>query len=106
MSAEENFQDFVREGVYADGTSMPSAEKPFVVSVGDFDGLGGAFGYAGNKYGWMVEVEPANASDYGVKHTWPGRFHHEAVAVRAVASKKTSRLFRVRSPRWSPLQVR
>ena len=88
MSAEENFQDFVPEGVYADGTSMPNSAKPFIIKANDFEGLGGAFGYAGNKYGWMVEVDPANPSDYGVKHTWLGRFRHEAVAVRAVENKR------------------
>ncbi|MDB9528982.1 DUF839 domain-containing protein [Oscillatoria sp. CS-180] len=88
MSAEENFQNFVPEPVYADGTSLPISEKPFVVSTEDLDGLGSAFGYTGNKYGWMVEVDPANPDDYGVKHTWLGRFRHEAVAVRAVENKK------------------
>lgn len=88
MSAEENFQSFVPEPVYADGTAFPAAEKPFVIDVDGFDGLGSAFGYAGNKYGWMVEIDPANPNDYGVKHTWLGRFRHEAVAVRAVANQK------------------
>lgn len=88
MSAEENFQSFVPEVVNADGTSMAPSERPFVFEVDDFDGLGSAFDYAGNKYGWMVEVDPANSEDYGVKHTWLGRFRHEAVAVRAVESKK------------------
>jgi secreted PhoX family phosphatase len=85
MSAEENFQDFVPEPVYADGTSMAPATQPFNANL---DGLGSLFGYAGNKYGWMVEVDPANPDDYGVKHTWLGRFRHEAVAVRAVANQK------------------
>ncbi|MEL6400934.1 MAG: alkaline phosphatase PhoX [Cyanobacteria bacterium J06607_6] len=88
MSAEENFQNYVPEPVYSDGTSLPIDTKPFVVSADGFDGLGSGFGYAGNKYGWMVEVDPANPSDYGVKHTWLGRFRHEAVAVRAVADRK------------------
>lgn len=85
MSAEENFQDFVPEAVYADGTSMAPATQPFNLAL---DGLGSVFGYAGNKYGWMVEVDPANPNDYGVKHTWLGRFRHEAVAVRAVPNQK------------------
>jgi secreted PhoX family phosphatase len=87
MSAEENFQDFVPEGVHADGTSLAPEKKPFFINPDGFDGLGTALGYAGNKYGWMVEVDPANASDYGTKHTWLGRFRHEAVGVRAVAGK-------------------
>ncbi|NEQ43889.1 MAG: DUF839 domain-containing protein [Leptolyngbya sp. SIOISBB] len=88
LSAEENFQNYVPEPVFADGTSMPTSQKPFVVEVDDFDGLGGVFGYAGNKYGWMVEVDPANPDDYGVKHTWLGRYRHEAVAIRAVENQK------------------
>jgi secreted PhoX family phosphatase len=87
LSAEENFQDFVPEPVYPDGTSFAPAEKPFFVSDEEMLGLGSALGYAGNKYGWMVEVDPANPNDYGIKHTWLGRFRHEAVAVRAVAGK-------------------
>ena len=85
MSAEENFQDTVLEHVYADGTSMDPSEHAFNI---DLEGIGSALGYAGNKYGWMVEVDPANPDDYGVKHSWLGRFRHEAVAVRAVANQK------------------
>jgi secreted PhoX family phosphatase len=85
MSAEENFQDTVIEPVYADGTAMDPGMQPF--SMGSL-AFGSALGYAGNKYGWMVEVDPANPNDYGTKHTWLGRFRHEAVAVRAVSGKK------------------
>jgi secreted PhoX family phosphatase len=46
------------------------------------------FGLAANKYGWIVEVDPANPNDYGTKHTWIGRYRHEGVGVRAVAGKK------------------
>jgi len=88
FSAEENFQDFVPEPVFADGTSMSPSKKPFVINPDGFDGLGSIFGYAGNKYGWMVEVDPANPNDYGTKHTWLGRFRHEAVAFYAVAGKQ------------------
>jgi secreted PhoX family phosphatase len=85
MSAEENFQDTVIESVYADGTAMDPSMQPFSMSDLAF---GSALGYAGNKYGWMVEVDPANPNDYGTKHTWLGRFRHEAVAVRAVSGKQ------------------
>ncbi len=88
FSAEENFQNFVPEPVNADGTSMPPAKKMFSSNAEEIVGLGNAFGLAGNKYGWMVEVDPANPSDYGTKHTWLGRYRHEAVGVRAVAGKK------------------
>lgn len=79
FSAEENFQNYVPEAVMADGTSFP----PFVEPVTLGGGAGNPFGLAGNKYGWMVEVDPANPNDYGTKHTWLGRFRHEAVAIRA-----------------------
>ena len=35
----------------------------------------------------MVEIDPANPNDYGTKHTWLGRYRHEAFAIRAVADK-------------------
>jgi uncharacterized protein len=87
LSAEENFQDFVPEAVNADGTSLPPSEKPFSLSETEISGPSNVFGLAGNKYGWMVEIDPANPNDYGTKHTWLGRFRHEAVAIRAVAGK-------------------
>lgn len=88
FSAEENFQSFVPEDVNADGTSMSPTKKTFSISSEEVTGLSNVFGMAGNKYGWMVEVDPANPSDYGTKHTWLGRFRHEAVAVNAVAGRK------------------
>ncbi|HEY9698865.1 MAG TPA: alkaline phosphatase PhoX [Trichocoleus sp.] len=88
FSAEENYQSYVPEAVYADGTSLNPSKKPFNMDAEEITGLGNALGLAGNKYGWMVEVDPANPDDYGTKHTWLGRFRHEAVGVRAVAGKK------------------
>ncbi len=88
LSAEENFQDQVPEGVKADGSSLDPGEKPFEIGDEDLYGIGNVFGLAGNKYGWMVEVDPANPDDYGTKHTWLGRFRHEAVAVRVVPNRK------------------
>ena len=88
LSAEENFQEQVPEPVMADGSSMKPDSTPFVLTDQKVDGRGNPFGLAGNKYGWMVEVDPANAQDYGTKHTWLGRYRHEAVAVRAVKGKK------------------
>jgi len=88
FSAEENFQNFVPEPVYADGTSLPPSKKTFTIDDEEVSGLGNAFGLSGNKYGWMVELDPSNPNDYGTKHTWLGRYRHEAVGVRAVAGKK------------------
>jgi len=88
FSAEENYQDFVPEPVMPDGTSLSPSKKKFIKNDGgDLIGAANVFGLAGNKYGWMVELDPANANDYGTKHTWLGRFRHEAVGIRAEAGK-------------------
>ncbi len=87
LSAEENFQDQVTEAVYADGSSLDPAARPFAINKFSLSGLGNVFGLAGNKYGWMVEVDPSNPNDYGRKHTGLGRFRHEAVAIRAETGK-------------------
>ena len=87
MSAEENIQDQVPEEVMADGSSFTPSAKRFIIDDKDVDGRANVFGLAGNKYGWMVEVDPANPQDYGTKHTWLGRYRHEAFGIRAEAGK-------------------
>lgn len=87
LSAEENIQDQVPEAVMADGSSLSPSETPFIISAEEVNGRANVFGLAGNKYGWMVEIDPANADDYGTKHTWLGRYRHEAFGIRAVAEK-------------------
>ena len=87
FSAEENIQNLVPEPVFADGTSFDPGKKNFYMDTEEIGGLGNVFGLAGNKYGWMVEVDPANPIDYGTKHTWLGRYRHEAVGIRVVAGK-------------------
>ncbi len=87
LSAEENFQDQVPEAVMADGSSLNPGEAPFLISAKEVNGRANVFGLAGNKYGWMVEIDPANPNDYGTKHTWLGRYRHEAFGIRAVAGK-------------------
>ena len=87
FSAEENFQDFVPEPVMPDGTSLDPSKKKFIKDSGDLNGVANVLGLAGNKYGWMVEIDPANPEDYGTKHTWLGRYRHEAVGIRAEADK-------------------
>ena len=88
FSAEENFQTHVIEAVYSDGTSVdPTQGNSVFIGQKGVVGLGSAFGLAGNKYGWMVEVDPANPDDYGTKHTWLGRYRHEAVGIRVEANK-------------------
>ncbi|MEB3175049.1 MAG: alkaline phosphatase PhoX, partial [Cyanobacteriota bacterium] len=87
LSAEENFQDQTPEAVYSDGSAANPEALPFKLTEKRLEGLGNVFGLAGNKYGWMVEIDPANPQDYGQKHTWLGRFRHEAVSVRAEAGR-------------------
>jgi secreted PhoX family phosphatase len=87
MSAEENFQDQVHEPVMPDGSAFNPSAMPFFINDVIVAGRGNPLGLAGNKYGYMVEVDPANPQDYGTKHTWLGRFRHEAVAVNAMSGK-------------------
>ena len=87
MSAEENFQDQVPEEVMADGSSFTPSAKRFILTDTEVNGRANVFGLAGNKYGWMVEIDPANPKDYGRKHTWLGRYRHEAFGIRAEAGK-------------------
>ena len=87
LSAEENFQDQVPEPVMADGSSLNPSQTPFLISASQVEGRANVFGLAGNKYGWMVEIDPANGKDYGTKHTWLGRYRHEAFGIRAVADQ-------------------
>ncbi|MGA1621710.1 MAG: PhoX family protein, partial [Synechocystis sp.] len=83
LSAEENFQDQVPEAVYADGSAADPGLCPLELSEFSLAGQGNVFGLAGNKYGWMVEIDPTDPQDYGTKHSYLGRFRHEAVAIRA-----------------------
>lgn len=87
LSAEENYQAQVPEPVHADGTSFAPSERTLVVGDEDIEGQGNVLGLAGNKYGWIVEIDPANANDYGTKHSWLGRYRHEAVGIRVEAGQ-------------------
>ena len=78
FSAEENYQSQVPEPVMADGSALDPAKTPFVLTEKDIKGQGNPLGLAGNKYGWMVEVDPTNPQDDGTKHSWLGRYRHEA----------------------------
>lgn len=90
LSAEENTQNQVPEQVYSDGSSFAPSAKKFNISDDEITGQGNVLGLAGNKYGWIVEVDPANPKDYGTKHTWLGRYRHEAVAIRAEVGKQVA----------------
>jgi secreted PhoX family phosphatase len=87
LSAEENVQSHVCEEVFADGSSPHPSRLPFRWDGRRLEGLGNPFGLAGNKYGWVVELDPRRPERPAVKHSWLGRFRHEAVAVRAEADR-------------------
>jgi uncharacterized protein len=87
LSAEENYQSQVPEAVFADGSAAPPSTLPFVCRATTLAGLGNPYGLAGNKYGWMVEIDPKDPAAPVRKHSALGRFRHEAVAVRAVAGE-------------------
>jgi uncharacterized protein len=83
LSAEENFQGSttffigVQEGVLPNGSQ-----------TGYIPGTSGAeFGLVGEKYGWVVEIDPRNPESRGKKHTALGRFRHENVAMRVKRGK-------------------
>lgn len=84
MSAEENFQadsDFfvgVTEPVKPDGTQLEYTEGT----------TGAEFGLVGEKYGWMVEIDPDRPDFRPRKHTALGRFRHENITMRVEAGKK------------------
>ncbi|MBW4563536.1 MAG: PhoX family phosphatase [Mojavia pulchra JT2-VF2] len=80
LSAEENFQNSVgvTEAVKSDGTQVGYTN----------DSTGKTFGLVGEKYGWIVEIDPAVPNFRPRKHTWLGRYHHENVAMRVEAGKK------------------
>lgn len=88
MSAEENFQVFgnigVQESVLPNGTQtgFPPVSATTPRTTAD------TFGLHGEKYGWMVEIDPKNPHRRGRKHTALGRFRHENIAIRAAPLQK------------------
>ncbi|NEQ36217.1 MAG: PhoX family phosphatase [Okeania sp. SIO3I5] len=77
LTAEENFQGSVTEAVQPNG-----------IQTGyDEEGIGFTFGLVGEKYGWMVEISPADPSFVNRKHTALGRFRHENIAFRIEAGR-------------------
>jgi secreted PhoX family phosphatase len=78
LTAEENFQGTVTEAVKPDGTQTDYTENT----------PGKTFGLVGEKYGWMVEIDPANPNFRPRKHTCLGRFRHENIAIRVQPGRK------------------
>jgi len=78
LSAEENFQGGVTEAVTGEGR-----QTEYTV-----DTMGATFGLVGEKYGWIVEIDPADPSWHPRKHTCLGRYRHENIALRVEPGKK------------------
>jgi hypothetical protein len=80
LTAEENFQNLVgvTEAVKSDGTQTEYTDGS----------TGKTFGLVGEKYGWMVEIDPSDPNFRPRKHTWLGRYHHENVTLRVEGGKK------------------
>jgi len=84
LTAEENFQ---AGGGFFIGVT--EAVRPNGTQTGYTSGTTGAtFGLVGEKYGWMVEIDPVDTTFRPKKHTWLGRYRHENIAMRVEASKK------------------
>lgn len=78
MSAEENFQ-----GASAFFVGVTESVQPNGTQTGyTADTTGARFGLVGEKYGWMVEIDPANPEFRPRKHTYLGRFRHENITMR------------------------
>ncbi|MGF1479999.1 MAG: PhoX family phosphatase [Cyanophyceae cyanobacterium] len=83
LSAEENFQ--ASEEAFV---GVTEAVQPNGTQVDYIAGTTGAtFGLVGEKYGWMVELAPAEPGFRPRKHTALGRFRHENVALRVEAGR-------------------
>jgi secreted PhoX family phosphatase len=83
LSAEENFQGSATFFIGVQEHVLPNGSQ-----TGYIPGTSGTeFGLVGEKYGWMVEIDPRNPESRGKKHTALGRFRHENVAMRVKRGK-------------------
>ncbi len=84
LSAEENFQGSSSFFVGVQESMLPNGTQNGYVT-----GTTGAFfGLVGEKYGWMVEIDPADPNFRPKKHSWLGRFRHENAAIRAQPNQR------------------
>jgi secreted PhoX family phosphatase len=82
LSSEENFQ-----GSSAFFLGVTEDVLPNGTQTGYLAGTTGIeFGQVGEKYGWIVEVDP-KGHEQSKKHTALGRFRHENLALRAEANQ-------------------
>ncbi|MCS6960110.1 MAG: DUF839 domain-containing protein [Pseudanabaenaceae cyanobacterium SKYGB_i_bin29] len=88
LSCEENFQagtpffNGVQEDVRPNGTQVG------YLNLTPNPATGTLFGLVGEKYGWVVEVDPNDPNFRARKHTALGRFRWENITVRAEAGKR------------------
>ncbi|MBD2772320.1 PhoX family protein [Iningainema tapete] len=83
LSAEENFQG---SSAFFVGVTEPVNDNG--TQTGYTRGTTGErFGLVGEKYGWMVEIDPANPDFRPRKHTALGRYRHENIAMRVEAGQ-------------------
>jgi secreted PhoX family phosphatase len=86
MSGEENFQFSTTAGL---ATGVEEGVKPNGSQLAFPPGVStsGMFGLYGEKYGWIVEIDPTTPEKRGKKHTALGRYRHENIAIRVERSQ-------------------
>jgi secreted PhoX family phosphatase len=94
-AAEENFQGSVARFASGPNAGKVDLANSFYIGVQEAvkpngsqtayvaESVGAEFGLVGEKYGWMVEIDPRDSRSRVKKHTALGRFRHENIAVRA-----------------------
>ncbi len=97
MSAEENFQGSttgaspffmgVQEEVQPNGSQLG-----YLPTTGVVVASGTEFGQVGEKYGWLVEIDPDDPDFRPRKHTALGRFRHENITLRCEPGDTAGRL--------------
>ena len=100
MSAEENFQGGttgtnpffmgVNEEVKPNGSQLGYLPNTAVAGppAGTVVASGTEFGLVGEKYGWLVEIDPDDPDFRPRKHTALGRFRHENITMRVERGEK------------------
>ncbi|BBD57866.1 hypothetical protein NIES2109_06340 [Nostoc sp. HK-01] len=84
LTAEENFQGGSAFFVGVTEAVLPNGSQTGYTP----ETIGERFGLVGEKYGWMVEIDPVNPGFRPRKHTALGRFRHENITMRAEAGRK------------------
>lgn len=93
MSAEENFQGGTTGGspfyVGVQENALPNGTQTgYIPNTGAVSATSVEFGLVGEKYGWMVEIDPDDPDWRARKHSWLGRYRHENIAMRVRPGRK------------------